>query len=364
VAALTEGVLKAMLLTKLKIGAAFLLALGALALGVGVLASRVGAQPAAPAAAAPPTASAAAPDPALPRPPAEPAIDEDDKPARKPAAKQPKPDAGTQRVRAEEVVTKSFKTRGAGRLVVETFNGAVDVKTGDRGMAQARVTKTAHGSDEQAAKDDLKNVEVTMTQDGDTLRIRARSVTTDPPGSRGAAVEVQVPPGAALELHTHNGSITVGGSPGEVTADTYNGGIQVQGGKGQLRLTTKNGAVRVTGGAGRVEARTGNGRITLQAVNAAVTAHTGNGAIHFTGALAKGDHSFETGNGAVVLTLPRDAQFRVEAGTGLGKVTSGFALDGAGGRRRNSLRGAVGDNPTATIKVRTGIGNVEIRPEE
>jgi RNA polymerase sigma factor (sigma-70 family) len=365
VAALTEGVLKAMLLTKLKIGATFLLALGALALGVGVMANQVWARPTAPAAAPVPAALVAEPGPAVPLPPAAAdGGDEDDKPARKPAVKKPNPDAGDRRVRAEEVVTKSFKTRGAVRLVVETFNGPVNVKTGDRGVANARVTKIASGSDEQAAKDALKNVEVTMTQEGDTVRITARPVETNPRGERGAAVEVQMPPGATLELHTKNGSITVAGATADVTADTYNGNVQVQGGKGKLHLTTKNGNIRAEGGAGRVEARTGNGRITLQPTAAVVAAHTGNGSIHFTGKLAKGDHSFESGNGSVVLTLPRDAQFRVEAGTGLGKVSSGFAVDGTEGKRRNSLRGTVGDNPTATIKVRTGIGNVEIRPEE
>jgi RNA polymerase sigma factor (sigma-70 family) len=360
VAALTEGVLKAMLLTKLKIGATFLLALGALALGVGVMANQVWARP----------AGSLTPDTVEVGPPTSRPIalpqgnDEDDKPARKQEARKPKADAGDRKVRAEEVITKTFKTRGSVRLVVETFNGGVDVKTGERGVAKATVTRSARGSDEAAAREELRNVEVTMTQDGDTLRITARPTGQDQRVERGAAVDVQVPPGSAVELHTKNGGITVAGASADVAVETFNGGINVQGGKGKLHLKTHNGNIKAEGGAGQLEARTGNGTITLQAENATVTSHTGNGSIRFTGRLRKGENSFETGNGSIVLTLPREAQFRLDAGTGLGKVSSGFTLGGADGKGRNSLRGTVGENPTATIKARTGIGNVEIRPAE
>jgi RNA polymerase sigma factor (sigma-70 family) len=358
VAALTEGVLKSMLLTKLKIGVTFLLALGALALGVGAIVNRAWAQPAAPEV---PSENAADASPVGPRTVA--ATDDKDK-EDKPKDKGKKADDGDKRSRAEEVVTKSFKIKGTARFVVETFNGPITVKTGDKDAAKATVTKSAREKTEKAAEEDLKNIEVAMTQEGDTIRVKAREVEQAPRGERGAAVEVQVPPGAAVELHTSNGPVTVAGATGDVTAATSNGAIDVQGGKGKLHLTTKNGKILAEGGTGAVEARTSNGGITIKAENAVVTAHTSNGAIHFTGKLGKGDHSFETSNGAIAVTLPRDAQFHLDAHTSHGVISSGFTLEPADKKRKDTVKGNVGEKPTATLKLRTSNGNVDIQPEK
>jgi hypothetical protein len=70
-------------------------------------------------------------------------------------------------------VTQSFTADRSPRIVVEVFNGR------GGGVSQA------------AAEDDLQNVEVTMTQDGDTIRVVAND------------------PGATLELHTNNGPIEI-----------------------------------------------------------------------------------------------------------------------------------------------------------
>ena len=75
---------------------------------------------------------------------------------------------------AEETVTQSFTPGAAPRLVVEMFNGSVDVVTGSDNTVKVDVIKRGGGLSQQAAKDDLNNVEVTMTQDGDTIRVVAK----------------------------------------------------------------------------------------------------------------------------------------------------------------------------------------------
>src|SRR5512147_360676 len=75
---------------------------------------------------------------------------------------------------AEEVVSKSFSTDGTPRVIVETFNGGIDVITGSNPSVNVKVTKRGGGNSQSEADADLKNVEVTMTQDGGTLRIAAR----------------------------------------------------------------------------------------------------------------------------------------------------------------------------------------------
>jgi RNA polymerase sigma factor (sigma-70 family) len=362
IAALTEGVLKAMLLTKLKLGAVLLLTLGTLVLGVGAIVNRVLARPATATREERPPENDVQQGPADAR--ARDNTKSDDDPDQKSKTKDRKADRGDRRFRAEETITKSFKTKGTARLEVQTFNGPIEVKIGDKGAVKATVVKSTREKSEEAAKEDLKNVEVTMAQEGDTVRVTARPAEPKSPGERGAAVEVEVPPETVLDLRTDNGPVKVNGATGDVTADTINGPIHVRGGKGKLQLTTKNGGIDVEGGAGQIEARTSNGSIKIKTENAVVNAHTKNGAVHFAGKLSKGDHSFETSNGSIVLTLPRDAQFRVDAETSLGTITSRFPLDWKKGKGRISLQGTMGDKPTATIKLRTSLGSVEINPEK
>src|SRR5262249_18683473 len=232
IAALTEGVLKSMLLTKLKLGAVVLLTLGTVVLGVGAIVNQVLAHPAAATREARPPEDGAKQGSADAR-----ALDNtkrDDVPDQSAKTKDRKADTGDRRFRAEETITKSFKTKGTARLVVETFNGPVEVKIGDKGAVKATVVKSTREKSEEAAKEDVKNVEETMTQEGHPVRVTARPADPKSPGERGASVEVEVPAGAVLDLRTHNGPVKVNGATGDVTADTANGAIHVRGGKGKV----------------------------------------------------------------------------------------------------------------------------------
>src|SRR5262249_47320254 len=151
---------------------------------------------------------------------------------------------------------------------------------------------------------------------------------------------------------------------GETKVRTSNGKVEMKGGKGKLDLRTSNGGISAEGGSGKLELRTSNGRISIKSTQASVNAHTANGAIHFSGALAEGEHSFHTTNGSIEVTLPANSRFRVEAHTTHGKATSQFEIKDGDGATKTSLKGTVGDNPAATIKLNTTNGNIEIRPEK
>src|SRR5262249_11585400 len=165
VAALTEGVLQAMFVAKLKSALAWVVVVGLVALGVGTLGR-------------PALARMFQPDvPAAIQDKKEPKKKQLDQkqPDRKQPQKKEQKKPALKRARAEEMVVKSFTTKGAPRLVVQTFNGAVTVTTGAAGKVEARVIKSVRAESEEAAREDLKNVEVQMSQDGDTVRITAKA---------------------------------------------------------------------------------------------------------------------------------------------------------------------------------------------
>jgi len=245
---------------------------------------------------------------------------------------------------AEESFARSFDVTGAPRIVVETFNGRVEARAGAEGTVSVEGTKRGSGATQSEAEADLKNVEVSMTQEGATIRIVARRIdNTFNTGNSGASFELSVPAGATLDLRSSNGSITAEGVTGGVTMESSNGELQVRGGQGRQDL------------------RTSNGRIHIEAESAEVDAHTSNGEIVFEGSLAEGNHTFETSNGGIEITLPAEARFRIDASTSNGKVSTDFPVTMTGTQDDNTLRGTVGESASVSIRAATSNGRIEIR---
>jgi RNA polymerase sigma factor (sigma-70 family) len=369
VAALTRGALTAMMMSKVKLAAALVLALCLLGTGTGLLGRQMLTATAATNLAGdfPPIARQAD-EPEGAGPAAQVAPDDDDKPvpaAKKAGAAKKADKWGDQRATAKDVLTKSFKTGKAPRLVVGLGNGSVEVTTSGEGAIDAQVTKEAKATTQEDADEALKGIDVKMEQEGNTVRITAREPRQHEPGvSAGASAVLRVPRGTTLDLHTSNGGVKLTGAAGNATIETTNGGIHIKDCKSTLELTTTNGPITVTGGAGQVKAKSTNGGINLQATKAVITARTTNGAVQFTGTLGEGQHSLHTNNGSIVLTLPANAQFRVEAGTSNGRVGSDFTITSTTGKSKTHVKGAVGENPTTTIKLQTQNGSIILKQQK
>jgi DUF4097 and DUF4098 domain-containing protein YvlB len=265
---------------------------------------------------------------------------------------------------AEEVVAKSFSTAKSPRIEIDTFNGSIDVVTAGDDSVKAKVTKHAGGSTQEAAENELENIDVIMEQDGDTVRITAKVVDGKPIGSRGAAVELEVPPGSVLQLSTSNGKVTAAGRTGDVTAHSSNGPIHVKESKGKLDLSTSNGAIVVQGGSGRLDLKTSNGNIEIHSDHCLMHAGTTNGSIQFNGEPADGENSLHTSNGRIAVHMPADARFHIDAQTSNGSITNEFTLDRTEDQSRTSLRGTVGEAPKTTLQLRTTNGSIEIHPQK
>lgn len=246
------------------------------------------------------------------------------------------------RIRATDTISDSFVTSSQPTVIVETFNGKITVQAGSDNQVAVNVTKIGSGSSQSEAEADLENVEVTFSQSGDTIRVIARRMGSRLVNNSGAEIELTVPEAAILDLATSNGAITSTGI------------------KGDLDLSTSNGKLVVSGGQGMLELRTSNGSIEVEAQLASVRAHTSNGAIDFTGSLADGDHVFETSNGSVDISLPADSQFRIDARTSNGRVSTDFRVDTSRTSRENELFGIVGEDPSISITAESSNGAIRL----
>jgi Putative adhesin len=152
-----------------------------------------------------------------------------------------------------------------------------------------------------------------------------------------ASVEMEVPAGATVQVQTRDGDISIAGVSGAY-AGSQNGDITIERATklveagsvgGSIFLKDSSGRVNLSSAGGGVEAinvrpvteedtfevGTVSGDIQLERVsNPKVTVKTVNGTVMMTGPLAKsGSYGFTNMAGDVVLAMPHDASFQLNA---------------------------------------------------
>ncbi|MDX1660457.1 MAG: DUF4097 family beta strand repeat-containing protein [Gemmatimonadota bacterium] len=162
-------------------------------------------------------------------------------------------------------------------------------------------------------------------EDGGTKNACDRGRSGDMRNGTSIDFVVHVPPGVDFEGRTVNGGIETGDLDGNVSVSTVNGGIEVA-------------------GTGTVQAKT---------VNGAIEAETG-------AASWDGDLEFKTVNGSITVTLPANANARVEAKTVNGGLDTDFPLtiQGRWGPRR--MEGTIGQGG-GTLELETVNGAIRLR---
>lgn len=268
---------------------------------------------------------------------------------------------GVDRATAEEVVSASF-TAEKPTIIVETFNGNIDVTVSAGTAVKIDVTKRGSGDTADEAKADLKNIQVTMNQEGSTVRVTAqRSDKRTTADNSGASAKLTVPAGSILQLRTSNGRVSSSGEAAAVTVQSSNGAIDVRGATGPLDLKTSNGNITVNGGSETIALETSNGAIEVTATKETqITATSSNGGLRFNGPLAANSKNvLRTANGKVVVTLPAATGFTLDASTSNGKITSDFVVKGDN-PRDTELKGTVGGASPVSLTLQSSNADIEI----
>ena len=247
--------------------------------------------------------------------------------------------------RASETVSEVFSTDATPKIVVETFNGSIDVSNGQDNEVVVEVTKRASGFDDAAAARNLEHVEVSLTQENNEVRVQIKRIGSTV-GDCGASVVIAAPPGAQVQLKSSNGYIVSEGM------------------RGGLEARTSNAKIDVVEATGRIDVDSSNGPILIEAKDAHVDAHTSNAGVRFKGSLADAEHEFTTSNANLDLVLPADAEFRFEASTSNGGIDVDFPFDDNRSRKRHKKSGVVGQDPKCSIELNTSNSSIDIRKDK
>ena len=212
---------------------------------------------------------------------------------------------------AEESATRTDRFTASlpagSTLRIENVSGDVTASPGAEFSAVAAVVVAA--PTKARAEEILGSVRLVQSRDGNVLSIESRwpegrwRFDSDRRGRQRrvarcqdcritARFDVTVPPGVTVML------------------ETVNGNVRARNLDGDLELRTVNGAVEARGVRGSLQGETVNGNVLVEAA-----------------ALPRGASvALETVNGAVTLTLPKDARFDFSASTLHGSIASTFAL--------------------------------------
>jgi DUF4097 and DUF4098 domain-containing protein YvlB len=226
----------------------------------------------------------------------------------------------------KEAFAETHPFKATGEITLVNANGAIVIRTWDRAEVRIEGEKSAQTEEE------LKQIGLTIDVNSGTL-----SVKTDFPRRSGgwfggntirAAVKLTVTVPATVEVRqvsAVNGSVTIDGVRGKVTARTVNGGVTTRDLGADASLQTVNGSIRA----------------------------------EFASLAATQKISARTVNGSTTVKLPRDASVALEAHTVNGSVSCDFPIRLEGKSRRSSLKGTIGAG-AATLLTNSVNGSVRV----
>jgi hypothetical protein len=153
-----------------------------------------------------------------------------------------------------ETIHKTFKVsagENVARLISDQINGPIRVTGGSGSEIQITVEKRIRAEMKSDLADAKREVKLEFTQEGNTVRLYE-----DGPGRHDEGwhhrhysvvfeCDIQVPSGAALDLHTMNGSVEVRNVSGDYRVKTMNGKVEMDEIGGAGPVETMNGSVHV-----------------------------------------------------------------------------------------------------------------------
>ena len=269
-----------------------------------------------------------------------------------------------------------------GELSLTNTNGNITVSGWDESFVLVYAEKRARcrpsnrlrsrraESSHARAQTALKDMNVAVTSDENTVRIETQLPNRSPGVELGVFYDLRVPVGTRVTITSLSGSVDVADVDGAVAVDTANGAVSCRrlGGsftartkngsidcanvRGQIDVDTVNGPVTIFQGGGGVQARSRNADITVDSSAGPVTAYTRNGAIaiHRPDIKPVPEQLYcESHNGAVIVDLPDHSAYGLEAIARNGVLVSDFPLEPLPAETR------------ATVRLATTNGAVSVR---
>lgn len=223
------------------------------------------------------------------------------------------------------------------RLVLRTAHGAVSVK-GVEGTT-ATVRAEVHGDDggrlgDMVAdgivfEDDWLSIESPSKREG----LNVHYEVTVPFGTLGHISVVNGPVevhgiNGPIEINLSNGPLSIENIGGALEVDLSNGPAHIKSCRGALEANVSNGPIAIEHVAGPVNVTVSNGPVAIEDASSSIDATATNGPVSYRGAVG-GNIKMRSTRGGIVLELPGDSRFELDAEADRGNVHCEFDVKDA-----------------------------------
>lgn len=273
---------------------------------------------------------------------------------------------------------KTFKVTGQAELVLNTFDGAIELHSWDKNEIEVEIEKRAM---EQTLLDEIK---VDAQQQGDKITIKVtgpsrmehRGVTIGVNISPTARLRVAVPRNININATSGDGSIRAEAIEGRLVLSTTDGSVTGTRLGGDIQIRSGDGTIRLDHATGKIDLETTDGSIGIEAQPTVLRMRTGDGSIRANiepDTKMTDNWELTTSDGNVTVTLPGQFSAELDAETSDGSVRANHPLltddrptrRGEGEdrddrrERLRALKSKMGDGGK-TFRIRTGDGTIRI----
>jgi DUF4097 and DUF4098 domain-containing protein YvlB len=261
------------------------------------------------------------------------------------------------RWRASAQEEKSFRPDGTPRVLTSTFDGSIRIESWSKSEILCRAEKRGR------SQSDIDRIKIVSSQNGDEIRFEAKLTSRVNWNLHARAdLTIYVPRQASLTARTGDGHIEARGVTGDIELHTGDGSITASNLSGNLIVQTGDGSVELSDLSGRLQAQTGDGKMSVRGRFTELDARTGDGLMDITiepESQMNAAWSLKTGDGSIILSLPKDFSAELDAHTNDGAISTELPVM-ISGKLGNTLRGRLNQGGR-TLTVRTGDGSITLR---
>jgi DUF4097 and DUF4098 domain-containing protein YvlB len=262
---------------------------------------------------------------------------------------------------------RRIQLTGNPHVIVRTFDGSIELRSSDQNEILVDIERRA------ATLEEAKElIVVTSEESGDVVIEAKRPRRSDDWihlggwTSPSVRLTVTLPRELEVQARTGDGTIDAHDLSGRVELRTGDGSIRLQRIQGDITASTGDGSVMGRELQGTVAVATGDGSVEMSGRFAALKARTGDGSIGIDaqpGSTMQSGWTITTGDGGVMLRLPKEFDADVQARTGDGSITtSGITVltpPRQDGEPRRNIVGRIGTGGEQ-LTVRTGDGSIDL----
>jgi hypothetical protein len=166
----------------------------------------------------------------------------------------------------DRTIEERLDLRPGDRVEVRVTGAPLHLQVSDDAAPRVQVRQKVRGADAAAAKATFAAYPLTVTRDGEVLKVQVESPRRSLARRHGfsQSMHLHLPATVEVLLHTAGGPIEVTGRhSGRLVAETSGGGITLDETTGEAQLKSGGGAIRVNAVYGRLQAHTSGGAIRV-----------------------------------------------------------------------------------------------------